>query len=87
MDQVCCVACEKPLRSSEVKNKLKRCEQCLARKQIAGQLAEESIEERFSQQWVQRLFRGLGAFLAQHEVPPRTQARLLSKAATPLSRR
>ena len=57
------------LRPSEVKNKLKRCEQCLARKQVAAQLAEESIVERFSQQWVQRLFRGLGAFLAQHGVP------------------
>lgn len=81
MDQVCCVTCEKPLRPSEVKNKLKRCEQCLARKQIAAQLAEESIDERFSHQWVQQLFRGLGAFLKQHEVPAKTQARLLSKAA------
>lgn len=81
MDHRCCLECGDPLKGSEIKNSQKRCGACLSRRHVALLLAEDSLSHTFSKRWARELFSRLGLFLQSHQIPLRTQAGLLSKAA------
>jgi integrase len=81
MESPCCKECGGSLRPSDIKYERYICIACTFKKRVAFLLSDAFVDNTFTKLWTKGLFKRLGIFLERHEIPVRTQAQMLARAA------
>ena len=81
MESLCCKECGGSLRPSDIKYERYICIACTFKKRVAFLLSDAFVDNIFTKLWTKGLFRRLGIFLERYEIPLRTQAQMLARAA------